>query len=125
MFKALASLALMFALGLGMSNTALAESKMYLRVIVVKTDDASAYLRELDKAKVMLKRLGVSVQMRTWRATFAGPEAGTLIVSQEYPSFAAFADSAAKTAADPEFSQWLKSLDKLRKVASDSLYQEL
>ena len=83
MFKAIVSLALMFALGLGMSNTALAESKMYLRVIVVKTDDASAYLRELDKAKVMLKRLGVPVQMHAWRATFAGPDAGALIVSQE------------------------------------------
>jgi hypothetical protein len=48
-----------------------------------------------------------------------------LIVSQEYPSFAAFADSTAKTAADPEFSQWIKSLDKVRKITSDSLYQEL
>jgi hypothetical protein len=26
---------------------------------------------------------------------------------------------------DPEFSQWLKNLDKLRKIASDSLYQEI
>jgi hypothetical protein len=125
MLKTIASLALMFALGLGVSNTALAEGKMYLRVIVVKTDDASAYLRELDKGKAMLKRLGVSVQMRAWRATFAGPDAGALIVSQEYPSFAAFSESVAKISADPEFSQWLKGLDKLRKVASDSLYQEL
>jgi hypothetical protein len=125
MLKTIASLALIFALGLGVSNTAWAEGKAYLRVIVVKTEDASAYLRELDKGKVILKRLGVSVQTRAWRATFAGPEAGALIVSQEYPSFAAFADGAAKAAADPEFSQWIKSLDKLRKIASDSLYQEL
>jgi hypothetical protein len=125
MLKIITSLALVFALGLGASNAALAEGKTYLRVIVVKTEDASAYLRELDKGKAMLKRLGVTVQMRAWRATFAGPDTGSLIVSQEYPSFAAFAEAAAKTAADPEFSQWLRNLDKVRKIATDSLYQEL
>jgi hypothetical protein len=125
MVKTIALLAVIFALGLGVSNTSLAEGKTYLRVVVVKTEDASAYLHELDKGKVILKRLGVSVQTRAWRATFAGAETGALIVSQEYPSFAAFADAATKTAADPEFSQWIKSLDKLRKIASDSLYQEL
>jgi hypothetical protein len=125
MLKAITSFALILALGLGMSHTALAESKPYLRVIVVNTEDVSGYLRELDKGRAMMKRLGLSVQTRAWRATFAGPQAGTLIVSQEYPSFAAFAAGAAKTAGDPEFSQWLKNLDKLRKIASDSLYQEL
>jgi hypothetical protein len=125
MLKTIASLALILAFGLGMSNTALAEGKTYLRVIVVNTEDVSGYLRELDKGKAMMKRLGLSVQTRAWRATFAGPEAGALVVSQEYPSFAAFAAAAAKTADDPEFSQWLKNLDKLRKIASDSLYQEL
>jgi hypothetical protein len=125
MLKTIASLALILAFGLGMSDTALAEGKTYLRVIVVNTEDVSGYLRELDKGKAMMKRLGLSVQTRAWRATFAGPEAGTLVVSQEYPSFAAFAAAAAKTADDPEFSQWLKNLDKLRKIASDSLYQEL
>jgi hypothetical protein len=125
MLKIIGSLALVLALGLGMSNTVLAEGKTYLRVIVVDSNDVSGYLHELDKGKAMMKRLGLSVQTRAWRATFAGPDAGTLIVSQEYPSFAAFAAAAAKTADDPEFSQWLKNLDKLRKIASDSLYQEL
>jgi hypothetical protein len=125
MLKAIASLALVFALGLGVSNTASAEGKSYLRVIVVTTEDASAYLRELDKGKAMLKRLGISVHIRAFRATFAGPEAGALVVSQEYASFAALADASTKTAADPEFSQWVKSLDKVRKIMSDSLYQEL
>jgi hypothetical protein len=125
MLKAIASLALVFALGLGVSNTASAEGKSYLRVIVVTTEDASAYLRELDKGKAMLKRLGISVHIRAFRATFAGPEAGALVVSQEYASFAALADASTKTAADPEFSQWVKGLDKVRKIMSDSLYQEL
>ncbi|HME37908.1 MAG TPA: hypothetical protein VKG63_03010 [Steroidobacteraceae bacterium] len=125
MLKTIASLTLMLALGLGMSSTALADGKQYLRVIVVKTEDASAYLRELEKGRAMLKRLGVSVQLRAWRATFAGPETGAFIVSQEYPSFAAFAAASAKTAADPEFSEWIKGLDKVRKIVSDSLYQEI
>src|SRR5271168_2310131 len=102
MLRTIASLTLMFALGLGISSTALADGKQYLRVIVVKTEDASAYLRELDKGKAMLKRLGVSVQLRAWRATYAGPETGAFVVSQEYSSFAAFAAAAAKTGADPE-----------------------
>lgn len=125
MLKTIASLALIFALGLGVSNTATAEGKMYLRVIVVKTDDASVYLHELDKGRAIMKRLGLSVQTRAWRATFAGPDAGALVVSQEFPSFAAFADSATKIAADPEYSQWIKSLGKIRTIVSDSLYQEL
>jgi len=121
----IAALALAFALGLGASTTALAEGKTYLRVIVVRAEDTTAYLHELDKARTMLKRLGVTVHIRAWRATFAGPEAGALVISQEYPSFAAFADATTKVAGDAEFAQWLKSLDKLRKIVSDSLYQEL
>ena len=49
----------------------------------------------------------------------------TLIVTQEYPSWAAFADAQAKTAADPEFSKWVAGLDKVRTIVSDSLYREL
>ena len=68
MLKTIASLALILAFSLGMSNTALAEGKSYLRVIVVHTEDVSGYLRELDKGRVMMKRLGLSVQTRASRA---------------------------------------------------------
>ncbi len=125
MLKSLASLALMVALGIGASNSALAQSKGYLRVLVVSTEDVSRYVHELDNGKRILKRLGISVETRVWRATFAGPEAGSVVVTQEFDSFAAFADAAKKIGADAEYSQWIMSLDKIRKIASDSLYQEL
>jgi hypothetical protein len=125
MLKSIASLALMIAFGIGASNNALAQGKGYLRVLVVSTEDVSGYVRELDNGKRILKRLGLSVQTRVWHATFAGPEAGSVVVTQEFNNFAAFADAVSKTAADTEYSQWIKGLDKIRKIASDSLYQEL
>lgn len=113
------------ALSIAMSGIALAASTAVLRVITVKTDNVAAYIQELDKGKAMMKRLGVNTTMRVWRATFAGPNAGTVVVSQEYASFAALADATAKTNADAEFSKWLAALDKVRTITSDSLYREL
>ena len=125
MLKSIASLALMIAFGIGASNSALAQGKGYLRVLVVSTEDVPRYVHELDNGRRILKRLGISVQTRVWHATFAGPEAGSVVVTQEYNNFAAFADAVSKTGADAEYSQWIMSLDKIRKIASDSLYQEL
>jgi hypothetical protein len=96
-----------------------------LRVIVVQTDDVSAYLKEIERGKAMMKRLESPATTRIWRATFAGSEAGTVVVSVEYPSLAAFAKDDAKFTADSEFQAWLKGLDKIRKIVSDSLYNEL
>jgi hypothetical protein len=113
------------ALAIAMSSAASAASTVVLRVIQVKTDNVSAYMQQLDKGRAMLKRLNIPTQLRIWRATYAGPNTGTLIVSQEYPTWAAFADAQNKIAADPEFSAWLANLDKVRTIISDSLYREL
>ena len=123
--RKIASFMVAAALALAMSGAAFAASTMWARVITVKTDNLSAYMAELDKGRAMLKRLGVSVQLRVWRAQYAGPQAGTLTITQEYPSWAAFADGQAKTMADPEFAKWLAGLDKVRTITSDSLYREL
>ena len=123
--RKIASFLVTAVLAAAMSSAAFAASTQWARVITVKTDNLSAYMAELDKGRAMLKRLGVSVQLRVWRAQFAGPQAGTLIVTQEYPSWAAFADGQAKTMADPEFGKWLAGLDKVRTIVSDSLYREL
>jgi hypothetical protein len=125
MFRRIAVLAVMSALSMGFAATALAGSSVVLRVVTVKTDNAAAYVQEVDKARQIIKRLGLSVQTRAWRATYAGPNAGTVIVSQEYASLAAFADAMTKANADPEYSQLIKGLDKIRTVQSDSLYSEL
>jgi hypothetical protein len=113
------------ALAFALSSAASAASTVVLRVITVKTDNVSVYMQQLEKGRAMLKRLNIPTQLRVWRATYAGPNTGTVIVSQEYPSWAAFSESQSKTAADPEFSAWLAGLDKVRTITSDSLYREL
>ena len=82
-------------------------------------------MHELDTNRALMKKLGVNMQLRVFRATFAGPNTGTIVVTQEYASWAALSDAQAKTAADPEFSKWLKNLDTVRTITSDSLYREL
>jgi hypothetical protein len=55
------------------------------------------------------------------QARFAGPEAELVVVSIEYPSIAALAEAYAKTNASSDYQTWLKGLDKVRKIVSDSL----
>ena len=106
------------------SSAAFAQKATVLRVVVVKTDDPAAYAQEIEKGRQLLKSLGVAGQTRVWQARFAGPEAGMVVATIEYPSMAAFADAAAKTSASSDYQAWLKGLDKVRKIVSDSLYTE-
>lgn len=96
-----------------------------LRVVIVQTTDTDAYVKELDKAKTMMKRLEIPAQLRVWKARFAGEETGSIAVALEYPNLTELAKAEAKMAADAEYSAWLKGLDKVRKVVSDSIYYEL
>jgi ABC-type sugar transport system substrate-binding protein len=110
---------------LGMSSAAFAQKTTVLRVVVIKTDDVSAYLQQLEKGKEVMKKLGITQQIRVWQATFAGPNAGSIVAAIEYPNMAAFADADAKTRADKDYQAWLKETAKLRTIVSDSLYREL
>ncbi len=96
-----------------------------LRVVVVETTDAAAYVKELQRGQAMMKQAGLTGQIRAWRARFAGAEAGAVVVSVEYADMATYAAEDKKMAADPEISAWLKGLDKVRKIVSDSMYDEL
>ena len=124
MSKIITSLIASAGLSLLLAGNALAGSG-YLRVVVVKTDNVAAYMQELDKGRAMMKKLGINVTLRIWKATYAGPETGTVVVSQEYASFAAFAEAQSKSTADAQFAAWLAGLDKVRTIVSDSLYREL
>ena len=104
--------------------TATAEATV-LRVVVVETTDAAAYTSELAKIRTVMTRLGSKSTMRVWRSRFAGPDAGAVVVSIEYPDMATFAAEDAKVQADAEYRSLLKGLDRLRKIVSDSLYEEL
>jgi hypothetical protein len=108
----------------GLSSAAVAQKATVLRVVVVKTDDPAAYAQELEKGKQIMKGLGIQGQTRVWQARFAGPEAGMVVATIEYPNMAAFADAAAKTNASSDYQTWIKGLDKIRKIVSDSLYTE-
>jgi hypothetical protein len=96
-----------------------------VRVIVVQTDDLDAYLKELQRGEALRKRIGAGGVLRVFQARFAGPETGAVVVTIEFPSLTAMAEADTKLSADAEFQTWLKGLDKLRKIVSDSLYEEL
>lgn len=95
------------------------------RVIVVETADSAGYLRDLAKVQAMNARLGNKSVIRSWRARFAGPETGSLVVVIEYDDMNDFAASDTKLRADPEFQALQKEMAKTRKIVSDSLYDEL
>ena len=107
-----------------LSSAAFAQKATVLRVVVVKTDDPAAYAQELEKGKQLMKNLGIQGQTRVWQARFAGPDAGMVVATIEYPNMAAFADAVAKTNASSDYQAWIKGLDKIRKIVSDSLYSE-
>ena len=96
-----------------------------LRVVVVQPTDVDAYVKAIEQGRALLKSKGSQGTMRVWRARFAGPDAGAVVVSIEFPNLEALAKDDARFATDPELKSWLQGLDKLRKIVSDSVYNEL
>ena len=96
-----------------------------LRVIMVQTDDPAAYVKQIEQGQALLKKMGSTTTIRVWQARYAGSNAGAVVVSIEYPDWVAFATEGQKLAADAEYQTWLKGLSKVRKIVSDSLYEEL
>ncbi|HJZ11383.1 MAG TPA: hypothetical protein VJ521_04490 [Acidobacteriota bacterium] len=96
-----------------------------LRIVVVETDQPDVYLQEIEKGKQLMKKLESPGMIRVWRARFAGPEAGMVVVSIEYPSMTLLVADESKLYANAEWQTWLKGLDKIRKVKSDSIYYEM
>ena len=110
---------------LSVSAPLLAQDAPVMRVIVVQTDNPSAYIKEvLETGRAHLKRLESTGNLRIWKAKYAGSNAGSVIVAIEFPSLAALAEDDKKTAADPALGAWVRGLDKMRKIVSDSLYSE-
>lgn len=118
--------AVLFALATSLSAVTFADGHSTLRVVAVDTTDANAYIAELRKGKKMIMKVDSKMSMRAWRATFAGPTAGTVIVALEYPgALSDFAGAWEKTLADKNMASWLDGLSGLRTIISDSLYQEI
>lgn len=96
-----------------------------LRVVVVQTSDVSGYVKAIEDGQALLKKKGSPVQLRVWMARFAGSDAGSVVVSAEYPNLEALAKDVALMSNDADLSAWLASLGKMRKIVSDSIYEEL
>jgi ABC-type sugar transport system substrate-binding protein len=109
---------------LGLSTSAFAQKKV-VRVVVVKTDNPAAYAQLIESGKEIMKRLGLSSETHVYQAQYAGTEAGTVVATIEYPSLAALADADAKTRADKDYQAWIKNLNAVRTIVSDSIFREL
>ena len=96
-----------------------------MRVVVVETDDVEGYVDQIDRGLDIMKRIGSTGEVRVMRATFAGPNTGTVVVTVEFDDIAAMAADTAKLAGSKEYQNWLKGLDDFRVIASDSLYTEI
>jgi hypothetical protein len=119
------SLVLAVTFLLGASLPLQAAEGPVLRVVVVQTDNVDAYLKEVDRGRGILKRLGSASTIRVWQARYAGDRAGAVIVAVESPNLATFAKEEDKASSDPEYQAWMKDMAKLRKIKSDSIYREL
>lgn len=117
-------LAVLFALLAFVSVLASSLEAAALRVVVVKTDDVAAYVKEIENGKALLKKLESPAQLRVWKSVAAGTDAGQVVVSIEYPDMVAYAVDYQKVMVNAEYVAWLKVLSKLRTVLSDSLYDE-
>jgi hypothetical protein len=96
-----------------------------LRVVVVQTTDVAAYTKGLQDGQALLKTKGSAGKLRAWVATYAGPDTGTVVVSVEYPNTEALVKDYALMRNDADLRAWLAGLAKIRKVVSDSIYEEL
>jgi hypothetical protein len=110
---------------LGLSSAAFAQKTTVVRVVVVKTDNPAAYAQALEAGKEIMKKAGVTAITRVYQASYAGPEAGAVVAAIEYPSITALAEAETKLRADKDYVAWIKSLDKIRTIVSDSIYREL
>jgi hypothetical protein len=116
---------LSLAILLGVSSTASAQKTTVIRVVIVKTDNPAAYAQALEEGKAIMKKAGLPANIHVYQATYAGPDTNAVAVSIEYPSMVALAEAEAKLRADKDYGTWIKGLDKIRTIVSDSIYREL
>jgi len=121
-------LALGFSSVLASASWSAAASARILRIVVVEVQDPASYIKEVKRGKPILKRLGIEGEIRVLQATYAGKETGMVIVTFEFGDKASFARSEGafeNARGDREYDAWVKDLEKIRKLTSDSLFDEL
>lgn len=111
---------------LALTSIAARSASATLRVIAVQTSDIKTYIHEVETLQSEFKKEGLPVTLRVWRATYAGPDTGTIIVTVEVPDLATLAKvEEAVMKPNSALGATMKRIEAIRKIASDSLYQEL
>jgi len=119
------SAALCGVLGLVASFAAPAADTAVSRVIVVQTADVPGYVHEVETLQALLKKAGVAATLRVWRATYAGVDAGSIVVIVEVPNLAGIAKVEDTIRTNPDLAAEMKKISAMRKIVSDSLYEAL
>jgi spermidine/putrescine-binding protein len=125
MKRTILSAAAVGILGLAASLPVSAAEPPVLRVVTVQTTDVPAYVREIEALKALYKKQGVAVTVDAYQATYAGPNAGTVVVAVQVANLAALAKMNELTRTQPDLVAEMKKVSALRKVVSDSLYEKL
>jgi hypothetical protein len=119
-------LSVLAVMGLALVSAAALPASTVLRVIAIQTSDIKTYRREVDTLQGEFKKEGLPVTLRVWRATYAGPDTGTIIVTVEVPDIGTLAKiEEAVTKPNSALGATMKRIEAIRKIASDSLYEEL
>ncbi len=96
-----------------------------LRIAVVETSDVAGYVKAIKAAEADLQKKGSPIKVRVWRALFAGDQAGSIVVSAEYPSLAALAADRERAGGEAAFRATFLRIDQIGKVVSDSIYTDI
>jgi hypothetical protein len=119
-------LSILAVMGLALTSAAALPASPTLRVIAVQTNDIKTYRHEVETLQGEFKKEGLPVTLRVWRATYAGPDTGTIIVTVEVPDLATLAKiEEAVTKPNSALGATMKRIEAMRKIASDSLYEEI
>ena len=111
--------------GLIASLSAVAADTAVSRVIVVQTADVPGYVHEVETLQALLKKAGVTATLRVWRASYAGADTGSIVVTVEVPNLAGIAKVEDTVRTNPDVAAEMKKINAMRKIVSDSLYDLL
>jgi hypothetical protein len=98
---------------------------LVLTGVAVQPGKLEAYRTQVGQGQAISERLGLTSQLRLWRAELAGPGTGSVAVGIQYPDLATYVAERAKLAADAEWQKLLTGLDALRSVQGRWLYREI
>lgn len=98
---------------------------LVLTGVAVQPGKLEQYRKLVGDGKAIVERLGLTSQLRMWRAELAGPSTGSVAVGVQYPDLATYVADQAKLAGDAEWQKLLAALDAVRTIEGRWLYREI